>query len=233
MAAGDSRHRRAQAGRCSVRLPPRHRVVRRNNLSSPARWRPPGRRRRSSGRHPAMPCRDGVSLRRLRPPGLPPLQRAPVRPSIKRQRRRGPPHPNRARCVRRVWPSTALRRLHHGRLPSGRRRRASCSSNSSGNGRSSGRHNHRPRLRQLCGRNLRRRNQPFSRRLRFRRHKMAARQRAVATPILRWWRRRSMAPQSSIPGRFRREARAPRRNRRTCLCRRCCRGRRVDRAIRS
>ena len=76
-----------------------------------------------------------------------------------------------------------------------------------------------------------RRNRLFSHHRR--RHKMAARLRSQEIRILLWSRRRSMVRRSPNTGRFRRAVRAPRRNRRTCLCLPCSGGPPGVRAIRS
>ena len=186
------------------RLPPGHHRTRRLCRNS------------SRGRHRAMRCQSGGHCSRLRPARR---RRATARPGLRLRltgRRRGRP-----RRVRRASPAMAQPRPRYGRRFRRKRRRRSC--NSSNGRRRPSLVARRPRLAS---------NQPFSHhRLQFPR-KMAARRPAPAARILHWWRRRSMAHRSSIPGRFRRAVRAPRRNRKTCPCL-PCRGPPCVRAIRS
>jgi hypothetical protein len=193
--ADDVRRRPRPASRRSVRPHlPRRRARHSHN-------KPPGRRKPSRVQRQPQRCRDGGRLNRKLRRHLPlQLGMAPLRPeTVTPDRRFRHPHKpspqlrNRlARNGHRVWPSTARHR-HHAQAPCARRHPPPRSSNNSRNG---GRRRPNPgrrkaqrdrsRLRRKLGHNPRR-NPQFSRRhLRFHRRKMAARQPARTTLILRW-----------------------------------------------
>jgi hypothetical protein len=195
--ADDVRRRPRPASRRSVRPHlPRRRARHSHN-------KPPGRRKPSRVQRQPQRCRDGGRRnRKLRQ--HPPLQlgMVPRRLETPDHRFRHPhkPSPQRrnrlARNGHRVWPSTARHRRHHAQAPCARRCPPTRSSNNSRNdGRRSRRRPNlgrrklqhgRSRLRRKLGHNPRR-NPQFSRRhLRFHRPKMAARQMARTTLILRW-----------------------------------------------
>ena len=202
------------------------------------RTRPP-HRNPSRGRRRVMLCRGGVRRSRLHPLRLRRAMARLGRPPRHRSRpaglRRNPP-----RSAPLASPSMVQPRQPHSLRFRRERPRPPCNNSSSNGSRRHSRRSHsgRRRLqfhRPRPDRNRRnyRRSRPFSRLSLRLRHKMAARLRFQASPILLWWRRRTMARRSLIPGRFRCAVRAPRRNRRTCLCLPSCAGPPDARAIRS